>query len=625
MSSRRLLSDPDSIRAWWALPFWLMLAAAGGCLGSRNGSGNADLLAGWGASELAQFVATTAAQREAGGHADAPAAHLAAEPRRLQRIGDLRNINDADIWRLSLGDAFRTALQHTAIVRDRNQFLSPGNSLLANPDAVPSAFDVPSQQSSGRGVDAARSAFDPQLATGAQWGSNALVQGNNFWTGNTPQSDIFVSDSGSIFARLDKPLATGAQLSLVHNWNYTLNNLPSRSFNSQFAGFLRGEFRQPLWAGRGREFTDIAGPQNYRGRNLGQGVVVARLNENISLVEFEAQLQRLLKQTEEQYWELWLAYQSYLSQAAARDSAKTIWDRVRGRAAAGLDGGEAADEAQAQENFFERQERADAALAEFFEAEGRLRRLLGLPAQGQRILWPQNEPVVAEHRFEWQSALAEALAARSELRRQKLRIRTLELHVQAAKSLAHPQLDLVSGIQLNGVGDDLFGAGSGPDTASALGSLFDEDEVGWNAGFEFSMPFGFRFERTRVRNLRLQLAKARAALAAQEVEISHEMAYAVRNLDRWYGSVQSTAQRRSAAERRLKAVQADYRAGRSPLDRLLRSQVALADAELAHYRSVAEYNKAIVEFVYRKGALLEESNIALDGDDEPPLERLPPP
>ena len=51
-----------------------------------------------------------------------------------------------------------------------------------------------------------------------------------------------------------------AVASLVHAWNYVPNSLPAQAFNSRYAGYLRGELRQPLWAGRGRDFTEVAGP-----------------------------------------------------------------------------------------------------------------------------------------------------------------------------------------------------------------------------------------------------------------------------------------------------------------------------------------------------------------------------
>jgi outer membrane protein TolC len=263
-----------------------------------------------------------------------------------------------------------------------------------------------------------------------------------------------------------------------------------------------------------------------------------------------------------------------------------------------------------------------------------------MPAGGGRVLSPADEPSLAAFRVDWGDAFAGALASRGELRKQELWIRSLELQLTAAKSLALPQLDFVSGVQVNGLDDQFFGSGTGL-TSGAFERLLDPDKLGWNAGLEFSMPLGFRLERTRIRHLELQLAKARAAHAAQQAEIGHELAHAIRELERWQASVQSTTDRRRAAVRRLMAVEADYQAGRTPLDRLLRSQVALAEAEVAHAHSIAQYNKSLAEFLYRKGELLVQNEIILTDNDAPsppptpmpgapsdldaPPERLPPP
>ena len=48
-----------------------------------------------------------------------------------------------------------------------------------------------------------------------------------------------------------------------------------------------------------------------------------------------------------------------------------------------------------------------------------------------------------------------------------------------------------------------------------FGKMYQANPAGWNLGFQMSMPIGFRAAEAQVRNLELQLAKARAALAKQ--------------------------------------------------------------------------------------------------------------
>jgi outer membrane protein TolC len=140
----------------------------------------------------------------------------------------------------------------------------------------------------------------------------------------------------------------------------------------------------------------------------------------------------------------------------------------------------------------------------------------------------------------------------------------------------------------------------------------ETDEPGWNVGLEFSMPLGGNSRELQVRNFEARLAKARAALHEQEREIGHELAHALHELDRTYLALATSARRHEAALRRLQAVEADHGAGRSSLDLLLRSQLALSQAEIAHATSVVTYNRAILELQFRQGAVLANHEVMVE-------------
>ncbi|MBC7820826.1 MAG: TolC family protein [Planctomycetaceae bacterium] len=234
---------------------------------------------------------------------------------------------------------------------------------------------------------------------------------------------------------------------------------------------------------------------------------------------------------------------------------------------------------------------------------------------------------------DWRTSLVEALTRRVELRKQKWNIKSLEFQYEAAQSLTKPRLDFVSRYGINGFGDQLFGDAEHPPspatipnpnpppatipntrngrTSSFYENLLDANQTGWGLGVEFSMPIGFRAAHSQVRNLELRLCKARAALSAQEFEISHELANAFRQLDSAFQTAQTNFNRRRAAERRVQAYEAQYQAGKGNVDLLLRSQISLAQAETAYYQSVVGYNRAITEMKYRKGTLLEDDNVYL--------------
>jgi hypothetical protein len=96
-----------------------------------------------------------------------------------------------------------------------------------------------------------------------------------------------------------------------------------------------------------------------------------------------------------------------------------------------------------------------------------------------------------------------------------------------------------------------------------------------------------------------------------ELEISHQLGDAIRDIDLNYGLTQTNFNRRVAAEAEVSAVQAQYQFQQVTLDLLLDAQRRRAEAESAYYRSLVDYNRAIMNVHYRKGSLLDYDGVYL--------------
>ena len=125
------------------------------------------------------------------------------------------------------------------------------------------------------------------------------------------------------------------------------------------------------------------------------------------------------------------------------------------------------------------------------------------------------------------------------------------------------------------------------------------------------MPIGFRKELATVRHYQLQLAKERAKLQDEELEISHQLADAVRQLKLNYELTQTNFNRTLAAERQVEAVQAAFEAETVTLDQLLEAQRRRAEAQASFFRTLLDYQRSIIMVHYRKGSLLEYNNVYL--------------
>ncbi|MCA9082223.1 MAG: TolC family protein, partial [Planctomycetaceae bacterium] len=389
-------------------------------------------------------------------------------------------------------------------------------------------------------------------------------------------------------------------------------------FPSVYTGNVALQYQLPLLAGSGTEFTRIAGPigQQFGGlTGVSQGVVIARINNDIAIADFEAAVRNLTKDVEDTYWDLYLAYRNFHTAVTARDAALGTWRTAQIQLEAGTR--TRAEVAQARDQLFAAEAAVENSRSSIYSSEIRLRRLMGMAVNDGATLRPADEPVTAELVPDWYASLTEALSHRVELRRQKWSIRSLCLQLKAARSLTRPRLDALGGYQVNGFGDHLF-ANTDADVAGTPHGLNDfyetitqGDETGWNLGLQMSMPFGFRSAHAQVRNYEIRLAKAEKVLQEQEREISHELAIAFQELARSYSTAQKNLNRLLAARENVKYLEPNVREGDKLLDDLLRAQARQAEAEVAYYQSLVDYNKALVALEFRKGVLLEHNNIFL--------------
>lgn len=542
---------------------------------------------------------------------------LSHEPRTIM------DLNKDEIREMSLEECIRTALLNSTVIRARSSFLSPGNSILSSPNNTASIYD-PAIQSTGvlfgsRGVEAALSAFDTSFSTQMTWGRNESVQ-NNPAGNNLPGGSIFVGEVGNFNSTLSKNFAYGGSLELGHEVNYLGSNSPSL-FASSYSGHVSARYRQPLLAGAGTEFTRIAGPisASFGGlTGVTQGVLIARINQDISLADFESNLNDLVKDVEDSYWDLYLQYRIYDTVVTARNSALRTWrDAKRKLEIGGVRGFSVEDEAQARDQYFNNKALTQQSLSELYKKEAALRRLIGLSVNDGAIIRPGDEPLTARIDPDWASSIADALTNRVELRRHKWNIKSLEMQLLAASSLVRPRLDFVAGYQVNGFGDKLIDHSGGPFN-SFYDTLTDNQQTGWSTGFVLEMPIGLRSAKAQVKNIELRLAKARDVLSAQELEIAHEVGNAFQELAEKYMTAQTYFNRREAAKDRAELFEKKYRVGTQTLDLLLRAQSSLADAEVAYFRSLIAYSQAIANLHYRQGTLLPFNNVYMaEGEWDP--------
>jgi hypothetical protein len=186
----------------------------------------------------------------------------------------------------------------------------------------------------------------------------------------------------------------------------------------------------------------------------------------------------------------------------------------------------------------------------------------------------------------------------------------------AARNHLLPRLDAVGRYRWLGMGDDLIdtpASGLGPTTpgSNAFESLVGGQFQEWQMGLTLDIPIGFRKELAGVRHHQLLLARERAVLHDMELEVSHQLGNAAREVINFYTRMHTNFNRRVAAEKEVEAVEAAYEAGNVTLDLVLDAQRRRADSEIAYYRSLVDYNLSIMQVHRSKGSLLEYNEVYL--------------
>ena len=535
------------------------------------------------------------------------------------------------IWDLPLEEAIHITLENSKVMRTLGGgFASQGGTrpqvsdaptiLQDSPSSVVTVYDPAIVESNPIiGVEGSLSAYDAQLASSFTWQHVNQPQNvaPNIFFDNTVQ----MQDIDTLQTSISKQTGSGGTFSLTNTAIYTDSNSPALLQAHDNSDTLDFGFQQRLLRGGGLFFNEIHGPlaPGTAGAGAGfNGVVIARINMDMSLADFEVGVRNLVDNVENAYWELYFAYRALDAAKVGRDSALTTWKQIHALYVVNAKGGEADKEAQSRDQYFNFKGQVEQALTDLYRTENRLRYLMGLAATDGRLIRPKDEPTTAKVVFDFHDVHCEGLTRSPELRKEKWHIKQLELELLASKNLLLPNLDFSADYKLYGLGDTLLDPNGTPFTGnnSLPGSTAAADVVegkfpNYNLGLTFSMPIGFRRELTTIRNQQLLLARERSVLQDQELELSHQITDAVRNVDTQYHLMQTNFNRRLAAEQEVAAVLVAYQTGTITLDVLLTAQQERSQAEAAYYRSLVDYNRAITQIHFVEGSLLEFNDVYL--------------
>ena len=511
---------------------------------------------------------------------------------------------------LTLDEAVTMALRDTTILRGL------GAQILQSPQSMGGVLDPALQWlNPNTGIEAALAQFDADSTFSLNYANNDDVFNNSVVGGGASevQQDLTTATFG-----LSKVSATGTQYSFRGNLEHDNNDRPGNRFGHSWTSRMEAEVRHPLLQGRGVLFNRIAGPATQAGFRFSNGVLISQINQDISQVQFEGDVQQFVSEVVNAYWRLYFAYKNFESSKQAWESSLETWNIAKARYDSGLPGGEADKESQAKEQVFIFENRMLSALngdrrtgtTGVLQAEAELRQLLDLPQSDGRLVVPTDAPTVVEMVYDWDALASTALQNRVELREQMARIKQRHFELIAARNFRLPRLDAVATYRNNGFGDDLLGGNTQYSSAgrTALRGDYDEFEV----GLQMNVPIGYRQASAGVKFAQLQLSRDNSLLKDQQKHIMNQLGSAVRQAQHAFEAAQISGNRLAASQETVDAREASFEAESVPFDQLLDAQQRLADAKVDFAQRQVDFAMALEAVSRESGQLLTEHGVFVE-------------
>ncbi|WP_182871087.1 TolC family protein [Rhodopirellula sp. JC639] len=522
-------------------------------------------------------------------------------------------------WDLTIDQAVQIALANSTVLRDL------GARVIQTPGLTSTIYGPAIQTTDPTGgVEAALSEFDAQVNGDLFHEDNDRVLNNEFSGGG---ENFYQQQLTRLETSLSKQTVSGALFTLRHNFDADLNNsdrnlLDDTAWNWNF----EGEVRHPLLQGRGVHFNRIAGPNATPG--VYNGVVIARLNADVTVAQLEIALRDYLSDVENAYWDLYFAYADLKVKQQARDRSLNTYLLLKARQ--GLPGAEDDKLAQAKEQYFRFEQDVQNSLAGrlvvgtrtfngssggtfqgtggVYSNERRLRLIMGLPINDGRLIHPTSVPADAPVTYDWNDIVANAISRRTELRRQRLNVDRRRYELTASRNFLLPRLDAVGRYRYRALGESWF-----DHNITANGTPTSTGTHEWLMGLSLSYPVGFRQAHSAVRNAQLRLARERALLTELERQVVYGLSNAMAESDRAFAILRTALNRENAAREQYEILAGEAQAPVRQFDfnALLDSEQRYAEAASDANRARVQYALATKNLNFEMGALLEYFNIHL--------------
>jgi outer membrane protein TolC len=408
----------------------------------------------------------------------------------------------------------------------------------------------------------------------------------------------------------DQPTASQLTGSQVQNSNIDLGvQIPSRiggqvtvdfvgdrrSTNNQFAtlnpayetdaGF---SISQPLLRNAGRRATT-------------HPLRVSAIQQNIDEARTKLQVIQRLAEVERAYWLLYAVRRALDVRQQEYEVAVQQLERARRRVEAGAD--PEIEIIRSESGVAQRLEAIILAQNEVLDAQRNLKRIMNAPGLelGDAItILPVTDPDPISFEIQPEPLVEAAWANRMELLETELQLAIDQSLIDLRRNQLLPRLDVEARYNFNGLGDG---------ATSSMEQLRTGDFADWSISGSFEAPLGNEAAESRLRQALLFRLQRVVTRDSQRLSIEQEVRDAVTRLRADWRRVLAARQSAILAARTLRGEQRQFDVGRRTSTEVLDAAAALADAQTAEVRALADYQISQVNLAVATGTLLGASRI----------------
>jgi outer membrane protein TolC len=429
--------------------------------------------------------------------------------------------------------------------------------------------------------------FDPTFTANVTRSVNQSASTTSRLDGTTTQGPRTDNTVMRVGATLPRITATNGTLSVTTNVSRGATNSTNALFNPAYNNSVSANLNQPILRDFGREAALAA-------------LESARLGFTIANINHKSAVLTTISTTENSYYNLVAAREALRIAQLTLDGNQRLFDENKARRSTGvmtdLDVLSAeVGVARARSTLVQREQAVR-------DAEERLLTQINAPnvdvRPGPVAFAPYNEgaPNFAQSFKLAREFYPETLS-------QEQTIKQLEIALSTAKRNTLPNLDLIASV---GYAARTTAANYG----QALANLPNDHGNNWSVGLTYSVPWGERAEKARLRQASNNLSSQKVRLEQLESQLMLDVRVAVRAVETNLVAVDIAAKGTELASRQYDQQKARFDAGLSTSRIVLQFQDDLENARITELQSRLALRRAVAELRRLEGTSLQRFRVA---------------